>query len=455
MTHRLSPRFVALSLLVSIYSGCRGFSETIDAPDAGGGTAGDASGGSTVGGGGTGTTPVAGSSSNGGANAARGGSTAIGGMANSGGSVSVGGSDSMAGDNGGISGSDAGGAPPQTSHVDGDLNGDGVADIAMTGGLGWDYVLTAISQPNKTFSSVTSTLASFPALAGKVGARAVAGDFDGDGRADLALVGGADWTTIPIAFSNGDGNFTFANNTVMAMPAWSRVSGAKPVAGDFDGDGKGDIALTGGTNWDSVPVAFSKGDGTFRPVSFGLQAFPGWAQVSGALPVSGDFNGDGKGDIALTGGVAWDSVPVALSNGDGTFKPMSVGLALFPDWAQVSGAKPVAGDFDGDGKGDIALVGGSGVNSIPIAFSNGDGSFHTTNTDIPSFPSLARATGVLPVSGDFNGDGKGDIALVGGSNPTTVPVAFSNGDGSFHVTALMAGNFAQQERASGAKPVCF
>jgi hypothetical protein len=95
------------------------------------------------------------------------------------------------------------------------------------------------------------------------GVKLVHGDFAGDGRDDLALAGGAEWTTVPVAFSQGDGRFTVTNRAVVNVPGWASQSGVKLVSGDFNGDGRDDLALACGAEWTTVPVAFSLGDGRF------------------------------------------------------------------------------------------------------------------------------------------------------------------------------------------------
>lgn len=229
--------------------------------------------------------------------------------------------------------------------------------------------------------------------------RGVLGDVDGDGLGDIALTGGfvpssgAAWTTVPVAHSNADGSFRVTNHVVPSFPLFATQAGAAPVAGDFDGDGRTDLALVGGKGWGTIPVARSEGDGKFGVTNLAATDFATYAAQLGAVPVAGDFNGDGRTDIALTGGrtpsgAPWGSVPVAFSNGNGTFRVTNLGVADFPTFA-TQGAQVVAADFDHDGRTDLALTAGAGWTTVPVAFSKGDGSFRVTNKVVATFPTYA------------------------------------------------------------------
>ncbi len=95
--------------------------------------------------------------------------------------------------------------------------------------------------------------------------------------------------------------------------------GAKVITGDFNRDGKTDIALTGASGWDGIAVAFSRGNGFFDATVLPVSdwRFPAMAATPGAKVITGDFNHDGRTDIALTGASGWEAIAVALSIGDG------------------------------------------------------------------------------------------------------------------------------------------
>jgi hypothetical protein len=133
---------------------------------------------------------------------------------------------------------------------------------------------------------------------------------------------------------------------------------------------------------------------------------------------AGDFNGDGIPDFAIVGtnGTA-DSLMVLLSKPDGTFQ-------FGGSYAAGSNDNAVAvGDFNGDGTADLAVARSNGT--VEILLGNGDGSFRIQGDYPVGVNSINRLA-----AGDFNGDGVSDLAVVS-QNQKSVTVLLGNGDGSF------------------------
>jgi hypothetical protein len=281
-------------------------------------------------------------------------------------------------------------------------------------------------------------------LAVNPGVQVLTGDFNGDGRTDIALVGGAGSDSIPVAFSNGDGTFTIANQGTGDFARWAQEPNVKALVGDFTSDGRTGIALTGVAGWASIPVALfnASGDGTFQVVNATSQQvaeFAGFAATPGVQVLTGNFGGFGRTDIALIGVAGLETIPVALSQGDGTFQVLNMtyqGEAEFAGFAATPGVQVLTGDFRGDGRTGIALTGVAGWASIPVALPSGFGEFQVFNVTSPQvgeFAGFAATPGVQVLTGDFNGDGRTGIALTGVAGWTSIRVALSNGDGTFQV----------------------
>lgn len=346
-----------------------------------------------------------------------------------------------------------------------DVTGDLRTDLALVGGNGWNTIPVAASTGTGAFTVSNGSSPSFAALTQATGARTVSGDFNADGRADLAVTGGPGWTTVATALSTGNGAFSVVTAAVGDFAGWSQAADVRVVPGDFNGDRRTDIALVPGPNtpwWFTQPVAFSNGDGTYRITNTPLNDFAGWAQVPGGQVAAGDFNNDGRTDLALTPGPDtpwWYTQPVAFSNGDGTFAVTNASLPDFAGWAQVPRVRLLTGDFNADGRTDLTLVPGPNTPwwyTQPVAFSNGNGTFTTTNTPLSDFAGWAQVPGGRVVPGDFNGDGRTDLTLTAGPNTPwwyTMPTALANGDGTFAVTNPAHADFAGWAQVPGVRLV--
>jgi hypothetical protein len=297
----------------------------------------------------------------------------------------------------------------------GDFNADGKSDLAIAvSGSGLDSAVTVLLGDGAGgFAPGPGS----PLPIGRYPSSIVAADMDGDGHLDLVIAGGEN--TILLM---GDGAGGFARGTPTFPPG-------SAIVADFNGDGRLDIVRLN-LGDDGAVVLLNGGPVSATWIGPGFQS--GEFIATGHLPISavaGDFNGDGAVDLAVTNSGS-DNVAVELGDGNGHFSPAPGTSIQFAPGSYPAGI--VTGDFNGDNNLDLAIA-LAGSNNISVWLGNGAGGF----TAAPPMPVGAVTGPFWLTAGDFNGDGKADLA-VANNGASTITVLLGDGTGQFAVGGKFA-----------------
>jgi uncharacterized repeat protein (TIGR01451 family) len=286
-----------------------------------------------------------------------------------------------------------------------DFNGDGLADIASVGGCGCTddpnlYIYLGLGGGN--FGLVNGQPLDH------IGFGLVTADFDLDGKADLAALDDSTEGGYYVLLGNGDGTFRDGPTPTAPLDTDYYQSLFASAVGEVNGDGVPDLIASGTTRdfgdcgcvepRGVVIVLLGNGDGSFSP---GPTASPGYDAYR---LVVADLNGDGFDDLATIDRFdfrtddSYGSVNVLLNNRMGGFTTSNV-----PGFQQPY-ALAVA-DMTGDGALDL-LVGQAADDSLVVLVNDGTGHFPTRQT----VPDVGYGT-VSLATADFNGDGRTDVAL--------------------------------------------
>jgi hypothetical protein len=287
------------------------------------------------------------------------------------------------------------------SFIVGDFNKDGKLDVAVILRSDLNNVAILLGKGDGTFSAPVYY------TAGNGPTTLAAGDFRGNGTLDLA-VGGMISNAVYVMLGNGDGTFQ------PAVPFHTRGNPYLAGVGDFNHDGKLDIwtVTVGRSKCDCIEILPGKGDGTFgEPIDTTEQN----AEVE--VLATGDFNGDGNLDLVASELSYGAQIAILLGNGDGTFRPGATYTTA--NYAYIAVGKFVTGNDNLD----LALAEPEG-GEIAIFLGNGDGTFQAGQIIPGVFPAVITLA-------DLNGDGKPDLIVGSGFTANDITTYLGNGDGTF------------------------
>jgi hypothetical protein len=134
------------------------------------------------------------------------------------------------------------------------------------------------------------------------------GDFTGDGKTDLFVYNGLDWGPTYFGMLRSMGTLAMSQIFSGSLPNWTMSRHDQHFIGDFNGDGKADVYVFNGEDWNPAYLAMLASDGTGLD---GWQKYaasvPGWQMRKNDRHWIGDSNGDRKADLFVFNALDWST----------------------------------------------------------------------------------------------------------------------------------------------------
>ena len=293
--------------------------------------------------------------------------------------------------------------------VTADFNLDGKPDFAVSN-FNLSNVSVVLGNGNGGFSAAPGS----PAAAGTNPAGLASADFNRDGKPDIAVVNVSS-NNVNILLGNGNGSFSQAAQSPVATQGSFPF---KVLARDLNADGKVDLVTVNNSS-NNLSIMLGNGDGTFQtPTLLALPSSPTAASLA-------DVNLDGNLDLIVSVGIS-NVVRIFLGNGQGAFtqasgSPISTGNVA--QWSAVA-------DFNLDGRPDFAVA-NSGSNTVTVELNSCNAQPCGGIGFTPAVGSPVAAQDRAATAADFNLDGKPDLAVAQSNGPGGLSILIGNGNGSF------------------------
>jgi len=252
----------------------------------------------------------------------------------------------------------------------------------------------------------------------------ITGDFTGDGKTDIVIHNGQDLALYRKDSNKHQLHWVWtANNIVPAASGgstWQPAKNDQYYVGDFNNDGKDDLFVFNGKDWKRPYLALLKstGNGFVGTVRYDKKIGSFWTMKSNDHLYVADFNGDGKDDLLIRNGKQWNKPYVGMLRSNGSaLIPTKRYDGQFTGWQMRKDDKLYVADFDGNGKDDLYIFNGNNWSSKYLGMLRSSGNrlnrikLYTNNA-----AGWKMKKGDRFYVADFNRDGKEDLYIFNGSN---------------------------------------
>jgi hypothetical protein len=300
----------------------------------------------------------------------------------------------------------------------GDFNGDGRSDVLVHSGNS----IQIFRSDGSSLSHVSSAVERVPgSWQFQPNDQFFVADFNGDGKDEVVVFNGDDWVMpyLGLLVDDGANGLRLIARYDGDIPGWGGFARHdKFYVGDFTGDGKADLYVFNGDDWSMTYVAMLRSNGNgFTLVRRFDGDIPGWGGLARHDQLFvGDFSGDGKADLYIFNGDDWSMSYV------GMFRASSTNLTMthrfdgdIPGWGGLARHDQLlVGDFDGDGKADLYIFNGLDWSMPYLGMFRSTGSSLTMvrrfDGDVPGWGGMAAHDRFIVA--DVNADGRADLVAI-------------------------------------------
>jgi hypothetical protein len=240
----------------------------------------------------------------------------------------------------------------------GDFNNDGKDEVVVYNSTNWvmEYLGLLADDGNNGLKLIARYDDAMPGWQFQLNDQYYVADFDGDGKKDLYVFNGNNWAIPYVGMLRSSGaGFNVVQRYDANMPGWQMRSGDRHVVGDFSGEGREDLWVFNGSNWSIPYLGMLRSNGTSLAMARRYDnKLPGWQMRPNDRHYVGDFDGDGKADLYVFNGDDWSIAYL------GMLRSLGYGLCLVerydgnaPGWQMRRHDRHWLADINGDGRRDL------------------------------------------------------------------------------------------------------